>query len=311
MKDDALSLLVFAEPIIRDLKASIENNDICTIKRCLYLLNQYRTLKKNVQGVEDEVEISHLIETAQQKCLVWFQSLAAKDKIEVYHANEAQWYGVQILSNRIAISREVEVHYLGWEKKYDKIIKIGEDTTNPFGTFIFPKTKPPSRNKVKMPVATSEPIIIMPESKPEPEAEVVTVSGRPARKCSTQASTAQALSKSRLGSKKSSAQDVNVTFSDWTCSLCGLLEAPSGCELLVCDGSCKRSFHSDCLSIDPAAIAQWKCEPCRTGRHVCFVCNQVGIDFLNVVKCQVHTCGKYYHSHCLQAADAPFLRLPV
>jgi hypothetical protein len=46
MKDDTLSSLVFAEPIIGDLKAAIENNDICTIKRCLYLLNQYRTLKK-------------------------------------------------------------------------------------------------------------------------------------------------------------------------------------------------------------------------------------------------------------------------
>ena len=39
----------------------------------------------------------------------------------------------------------------------------------------------------------------------------------------------------------------------------------------------------------------WYCNECKADAHSCFVCGLVGQDYLEVTKCQVELCGKYYH----------------
>lgn len=97
-----------------------------------------------------------------------------------------------------------------------------------------------------------------------------------------------------------------IDDADWVCTECGEMEAPDDSDLLLCEGGCKRSFHMLCLGIlsqserdrvingDP-----WICDDCKRHRHTCAICHDEGEDNTEVVKCQVGSCGKYYHYYCL------------
>jgi len=56
------------------------------------------------------------------------------------------------------------------------------------------------------------------------------------------------------------------------CVLCA-----DGGSLLMCDGSCKRSFHLACLNLTKVPKgARWICPDCNTNTHMCLLCNEVG-----------------------------------
>lgn len=57
------------------------------------------------------------------------------------------------------------------------------------------------------------------------------------------------------------------------CVLCA-----DGGSLLMCDGSCKRSFHLACLNLTKVPKgARWICPDCNTNTHMCLLCNEVSV----------------------------------
>ena len=45
----------------------------------------------------------------------------------------------------------------------------------------------------------------------------------------------------------------------------------------------------------------FKCVPCRTNCHPCFMCNQLLVNDQEATKrCSVNSCGQFYHESCLQ-----------
>lgn len=75
---------------------------------------------------------------------------------------------------------------------------------------------------------------------------------------------------------KGKRQSVEDNNSD-VCVLCA-----DGGNLLMCDGSCKRSFHLACLNLTKVPKgARWICPDCNTNTHMCLLCNEVRGRFAN------------------------------
>lgn len=79
---------------------------------------------------------------------------------------------------------------------------------------------------------------------------------------------------------------------DQYCSLC----EEANRELVTCAGHCLRSFHCDCLGLSCKPKGSFKCDECQMDRHSCFHCKKPG----NVIKCSQVSCGKFYHSECME-----------
>ncbi|CAK4690017.1 unnamed protein product [Aphanomyces euteiches] len=86
------------------------------------------------------------------------------------------------------------------------------------------------------------------------------------------------------------------------CFSCGM----AGRQLLVCTGTCSRSFHVGCVS-EPATLIQrqalsarkqWKCAECSRSIHTCFVCGFLGDDGVDLFPCVYNGCGLYCHDRC-------------
>lgn len=56
---------------------------------------------------------------------------------------------------------------------------------------------------------------------------------------------------------------------------------------------------------------KWFCNDCKCEEHPCFVCGVQGKDLIDVCKCSLSSCGKYYHAECLLNAGNDFLSIPV
>ena len=69
-------------------------------------------------------------------------------------------------------------------------------------------------------------------------------------------------------------------------------------------GPCLRSFHLRCLKLPRAPPSSWECDDCRTDTHECFLCGEKSRD---TKKCQVPSCGKFYHMACVR--EQPRTRL--
>ncbi|EFA82246.1 PHD zinc finger-containing protein [Heterostelium album PN500] len=70
-------------------------------------------------------------------------------------------------------------------------------------------------------------------------------------------------------------------------------------NLLMCDGPCLRSFHIDCIGLDSMPTSRWECSDCSKNQNICFACKERGIINMNLTKCKVHQCGKFYHNKCI------------
>ncbi|KAK4278387.1 hypothetical protein QN277_016240 [Acacia crassicarpa] len=99
-------------------------------------------------------------------------------------------------------------------------------------------------------------------------------------------------------------------------SVCALCD--NGGTLAFCDGICMRSFHAtkEAGSVDDAncdslgftqdeidEIKSFICKNCEHNLHQCFVCGKLGnsdkSSCAEVFKCDVATCGDFYHLRCV------------
>lgn len=73
-----------------------------------------------------------------------------------------------------------------------------------------------------------------------------------------------------------------------------------------CLGLLENSFEKSNGNKREAAENCFKCEECRTGQHVCFVC-KLGYDVEPsqpaTRKCAVASCGKFYHDKCVESSE--------
>ncbi|XP_061595252.1 histone-lysine N-methyltransferase, H3 lysine-36 specific [Cololabis saira] len=78
-------------------------------------------------------------------------------------------------------------------------------------------------------------------------------------------------------------------------------------ELLLCEGQCCGAFHLPCISLAKAPKGKFVCPECKSGSHTCFVCKKRSLD---VRRCMIPVCGKFYHGECITnyAATAPVNR---
>lgn len=118
----------------------------------------------------------------------------------------------------------------------------------------------------------------------------------------------------------------SVAQSEHICVVC---ERGDGEPLVMCAGPCVSAFHVACLpkveqvsalgSAD-ADAKPWLCEYCRSQKHECFHCKEIGAEQASgeqegaasgasgdaaastkgpVRKCRALSCGKYYHLDCI------------
>ncbi len=114
--------------------------------------------------------------------------------------------------------------------------------------------------------------------------------------------------------KKRARKSVIPLARDLNMDICAICE--NGGEILMCDGSCNRSFHPECLEMDEVpAGEEWLCPDCSAQVFTCLLCGETGSvkggpnagdgndgeEF--VTKCAVVSCGRFYHDTCTQKDD--------
>ncbi len=91
---------------------------------------------------------------------------------------------------------------------------------------------------------------------------------------------------------------------DWSSMFCACCHDTGG-ALIMCDGTCLRSFHEHCLppperpAPDSGPDDLWYCAHCNAGRGECTVCGAEGDVGSELLKCRMGSCGLYYHRDCL------------
>ncbi len=90
------------------------------------------------------------------------------------------------------------------------------------------------------------------------------------------------------------------------CSVCEMAVSPS--TLLECQGTCQQSFHFDCVGLLALPTEPFKCDECKNGLHVCFLCKEPQLSDENqeqtvstLRKCVSNSCGKYFHEQCAKS----------
>ena len=87
----------------------------------------------------------------------------------------------------------------------------------------------------------------------------------------------------------------------WICMECKEAEAAmdEDSDLVLCEGSCNRPFHLVCVGLKEVPINEWKCADCVGKRHACSICQEYGIDQVDVFLCKSKGCGLFFHESCL------------
>jgi len=98
---------------------------------------------------------------------------------------------------------------------------------------------------------------------------------------------------------------------DFNCPVCTICE--DGGLLLMCDGPCMRSFHTNCLGMPdmPEEDEEWSCPDCAAEKHLCLLCGVAGLDNFEILKCSSSKCGRFYHLACLQKDRRPVLKKEI
>ncbi|KAA8495732.1 Histone-lysine N-methyltransferase, H3 lysine-36 and H4 lysine-20 specific [Porphyridium purpureum] len=75
----------------------------------------------------------------------------------------------------------------------------------------------------------------------------------------------------------------------------------AGDSLIMCEGSCKRCWHRECLTPDarPADDADFYCDDCTNASWACAYCHRQALSSEPLVKCTDSYCGKRYHKQCI------------
>lgn len=303
------------DEIMKDFREAIEQRDVKMIKICLFILRTYfHSPDKNKKDLEnEEKKFNELVDLSTPILLDWIQGIQDGDKVELYSTSDQTWYIARIdYGISIGEQRKAQVHYEGWDEKFDCMILLHPDTTNPLGTFI--EQRQPNRNNKR---SYSE---VIKEDNVEPSEEKLeqgpVESGTSSNSSSSSSSSSHRVNddKETSGGRRSRRSSLNVDqsenikgmgaskkkdghikterkhaklsnedkvkFSEWICCKCGQLEDEFGSELVVCDGICLRTFHSNCLQETIAENQEWYCNECTLSQHQCFICKDIGYDYL-------------------------------
>ena len=273
-------LATAAESFKKDLTAAIENDDLATMKK--FVLSYEALIQDDYTQFHSQLvslKVDKLIATCKTKLRAWIDALKAGDLCEVFDNRGSKWHVAKIKSRE---GDEVDIHYNGWNDKFDQTLNVKEHHIGPCYLFTHPKKTPV---KVKRPEvyiveevtsASSDAAATTTESAVE-EGVLLTKSGRRSRGAAP-VSLPEPEPKKRKVTPKDEEEDDN----DWICSVCSMYESEDGSDLLMCDGPCMRSFHKGCLEncTHTEEEDDWFCDECINGAHSCFVCGKVGEDYL-------------------------------
>jgi hypothetical protein len=115
--------------------------------------------------------------------------------------------------------------------------------------------------------------------------------------------------KPAAGSSAKKKKSVKQDDLSWICCECKEAEAMDDPEsdLVVCEGSCHRPFHTVCAAGFDTSEKQnddepWLCVDCQAHRHQCSLCQEFGQDDVDVYCCKVKGCGLFFHESCLTSS---------
>jgi len=100
--------------------------------------------------------------------------------------------------------------------------------------------------------------------------------------------------------KKGATKVPTGEYHEYACALCA-----DGGDLLLCEGTCMRSFHVKCLRDSGVEVpeddeAPFYCEQCQNQSHVCSHCGVSGTPTDPTMRCSMHTCGLHFHLRCVK-----------
>lgn len=113
-------------------------------------------------------------------------------------------------------------------------------------------------------------------------------------------------------SKKNKQLDPEDEFDTvWICSECKEAECmmkPEADRLLICEGPCRRLFHYPCAGLAqlPSEDETYVCNDCQNGRHQCAICQDYGVDDIDLFRCGKEKCGLFFHEACLAMQNVEF-----
>lgn len=272
-----------SQAIYAELENAINNDKWSRIKQIILMITNHIALDKGKLWKNLLLlNIEKLLADGNEKLVTWMSTLKEGDYIEVFSERENKWFEAKILKRD---GVDMSVHYLGWQSKYDEKV----DTINKLicPTHVFTKPKNKAVKPLFIPVVSSQDLTTNGSSSTvdgESTPAVVVVEDVPVLKTMSGRKVKARVEEVKTPAKKQKVEKVEVDTNDWICGVCNLLEAADGTDLLLCDGACKRSFHSGCLvgsnSTPPKpADDSWLCGDCANCRHMCFVCKEKGEDY--------------------------------
>eukprot|EP01031_Cornospumella_fuschlensis_P038639 gene38639-46972_t len=293
--------------VLQKFVESVDSHDLKVACRLEHLLEE--CVKRSILDQNQLDQLSLKQDKLKDLVLAWKMNLAIGDSIEVYQ--KGAWYTAKVV-DKIEDGR-VKIHYVGWPKD-DQVVSLLDRKVQPAGSLIS-KDKPkrgreaPADAAVEAEPAESSVVVHPKEEPPADETLLIGSNGRPLRKSRAQATSNMLDSvpvppkpekKSKASRSKNNKAEINDENYDAFCSICGMRENACALDPLMCEGTCLRIFHRECLNLEEEP-EHWYCDQCSTGKHVCALCGVAGVDYSEVQKCSVGACGKYFHSACLEA----------
>lgn len=172
----------------------------------------------------------------------------------------------------------MQIHYQGWASKYDALINLSDSKCFPLGYRVPVKNMKKVKSNVCKAVTVTEnefneefsdefsDNLVNSSMKDGDFAQghvETTRSGRPVRSTFINIDK-PVIRKKRSDWDNSDSKNDNrkvynkdaPDYNEWVCGLCGLLDCNDGSLLILCDGPCKRSFHTGCLNLSKRKLDQ-------------------------------------------------------
>lgn len=262
-----------------------QEKDIIKLRRACLFLEHYEDILPS-STLADDIEYKQNVKVVDNMLNEWKQDLNIGDTLETYLPEENCWYTGKVIESKENPKQHL-IHFLKWDKKFDRWIDPNDYLIQPFGTLIFadePKATAPAVQKPAVtPQKTSETVEVVEKTK----------TGRVIKKIVKANTPASApVSREKKSDSKSSQKktqddnDGDEDHNDWACTVCNMIETMDNDILVLCDGPCLRSFHHGCLDAavrpdkDKVQEIRWLCNDCLQGSHLCFLCGERGEDYL-------------------------------
>eukprot|EP01032_Pedospumella_encystans_P028799 gene28799-32524_t len=266
-----------AENIVDDLNEAIKDGNVEVVAKIKYLVDQLADLgRPKLQNIIQSDESYRLAQGKVAKLIAsWKAKIAVNDYVDIYSAAESKWFESKIVSIDHA-SNSCRVHYTGWQDKYDEDLVLSEKLIYPFNTFTRRKVKrepnvkaEPTANEI---VAVAEVPTAIEATSDVVDALQDRASRRRSRAPEAPADATVPAVEETIVEEKEKKVKPEKDLNDWICGICGLLEAVDGTDLVLCEATCLRSFHTGCMEQKnmpgpTSATDTWFCPDCRLATH--------------------------------------------